>query len=82
MRHLPERVHGVLGHLGQKTLGVYGWQMVVLPFLIVGSGWPGALASWALVSAVALALTVVLEQTAFTRAVFLGRWPRGLGRTG
>jgi len=82
MRHASERVHEILGHLGQRTLGVYGWQMVVLPFLIVGSGWPGAIASWALVSIVAVLLTVLLEQTAFTRAAFLGRWPRKLGRVG
>lgn len=82
MRHAPETAHGVLGRLGQRTLGVYGWQMVVLPFLIVGSGWPGALTSWALVSVAALLLTLVLEQTTFTRAVFLGRWPRRLGRLG
>ena len=80
----PRRAHGVpLGGLGQRTLGVYGWQMVVLPFLIVGSwlAW-ATLTSWALVSVAALLLTLVLEQTAFTRAVFFGRWPRRLGRVG
>ena len=65
-----------LGWLGQRTMGVYGWQMVILPFLIVGAGWPGAFASWALVLSIAVLLTLALERTVLTRAVFLGRWPR------
>lgn len=75
-RLLPPRVLAPLGFVGQKTLGLYGWQMVVLPFLIVGTGWVGATASWTLVMVVATLLTLVLERTAFTRAVFLGQWPR------
>ncbi len=76
LRWMPEAVHARLAWAGGKSLGVYGGQMVLLPFLIVGAGWGGAVASWALVTAAALALTVALEQTAFTRALFLGRWPK------
>ncbi|HSK48680.1 MAG TPA: acyltransferase [Coriobacteriia bacterium] len=65
-----------LGWLGQRTMGVYGWQMVILPFLIVGAGWWGATLSWILVTTVAVLLTLALERTSFTRAVFLGRWPK------
>jgi fucose 4-O-acetylase-like acetyltransferase len=75
-RVMPVRVLEPLGWLGQRTMGVYGWQMVVLPYLIVGAGWPGALVSWVLVTAAAVMLTLLLERFAFTRAVFLGRWPR------
>jgi len=75
-RLLPARILSPLGFVGQKTLGLYGWQMVVLPFLIVGAGWLGAAVSWTLVMVVATLLTLVLERTAFTRAVFLGQWPR------
>lgn len=75
-RLLPGRALEPLGRLGQKTLGMYGWQMVVLPYLIVGAGWPGALTSWALVMIAATLLTLVLERSAFTSAVFLGSWPR------
>lgn len=77
-RPLPSRVLAPLGFVGQKTLGLYGWQMVVLPFLIVGTGWSGAAVSWTLVMVVATLLTLVLERAAFTRAVFLGQWPRAL----
>jgi len=75
-RLFPDRVLAPLGFVGQKTLGLYGWQMVVLPYLIVGFGWPGAVASWTLVMVVATLLTLVLERATFTRAVFLGQWPR------
>jgi len=79
---LPKRAIEAQAWLGRRTLGVYGAQMVVLPFLIVGAGWPGALASWALVLAGATALAFVLEHTPFTRAVFLGQWPKGKRRSG
>ena len=72
-RLLPGRVLAPLGFVGQKTLGLYGWQMVVLPYMIVGAGWIGAVASWSLVMVAAALLTLVLEQTAVTRAVFLGQ---------
>lgn len=75
-RLLPAHLQSRMGFVGQKTLGLYGWQMVVLPFLIVGTGWLGATVSWTLVMVVAALLTLVLERSAFTRAVFLGQWPR------
>lgn len=82
VRILPRRALAPLAVLGRKTMGVYGWQMVVLPFLIVGAGWVGASVSWLLVLVVSLALTVVLELHPLTRAVFLGSWPRPLSRAG
>jgi len=39
-------------------------------------GWPGAVASWFIVLAVATALSFVLSRFTVTRAVFLGQWPR------
>jgi len=75
-RLLPARALAPLGFVGQKTLGLYGWQMVVLPYLIVGAGWLGAATSWTLVMIVATLLTLVLERTTFTRALFLGQWPK------
>ena len=62
--------------LGRQTLGVYGWQMVVFPFLVVGQGWTGAFATWGLVLAVSTALAFLLDRFTLTRAVFLGKWPR------
>jgi surface polysaccharide O-acyltransferase-like enzyme len=79
-RWIPEPVLRRLAWTGSKSLGVYGGQMVLLPFLIVGAGWSGAFASWMLVTAAAVVLTVVLERFALTRAVFLGRWPKGARR--
>jgi len=73
---LPHRLVAVQAWLGRHTLGVYGAQMVVMPFLIVGSGPAGALASWALVAAVSTAIAVGLERIPVARAVFLGQWPR------
>jgi len=61
---------------GRLSLGIYGWQMVVFPFLIVGLGWPGAVSSWFIVLAVATGLSFVLNRFVPTRAVFLGQWPR------
>jgi len=60
---------------------VYGAQMVVLPYLIVGSGWVGALASWALVLAASCVVAFGLERWSVTRAVFSGRWPRPKAKT-
>ena len=79
---LPKRAIEAQAWLGRRTLGVYGAQMVVLPFLIVGAGWTGALASWALVLAGATALAFALEHTRITRGVFLGQWPKGQRRSG
>jgi hypothetical protein len=74
-RLLPARALSALSFVGRRTLGVYGWQMVTLPFLIVGSGWLGAVASWALVLAASVLLTLAIERFAVTRALLLGRWP-------
>lgn len=57
---------------GRRTMGVYGGQMVILPFLVIGTGWAGVSASWAAVVSVALVLTMVLERSAVTRVLFLG----------
>jgi fucose 4-O-acetylase-like acetyltransferase len=76
-RLLPRRVLEAMAWLGRRTLGVYGAQMVVMPFCIVGVAWWGALASWALTVAVATLLAFALEHTTFTRAAFLGQWPKG-----
>jgi fucose 4-O-acetylase-like acetyltransferase len=75
-RFLPPAITRALAPLGRRTLGVYGWQMVVFPFLVVGSGWAGAIASWALVFSVSTVLALLLDRFAVTRAVFLGQWPR------
>lgn len=64
------------GAVGKRTLGLYGWQMVTLPFLIVGTGWWGAAMSWSAVMIVSTLLTLMLERAAVTRAVFLGQWPK------
>lgn len=66
--------------IGRSTLGVYGAQMVMLPYLIIGSGWAGAAASWAAVLAASSAVTLGLERYAPARALLLGRWPRSKGR--
>lgn len=57
---------------GRRTMGVYGGQMVILPFLIMGTGWAGVSASWVAVVSAALILTLALERSAVTRALFLG----------
>lgn len=76
MRLQPDRVIAPLAWGGERTLGMYGGQMVLMPFLVTGSGWLGAIATWLLVVFGALGLTVLLERTAVTRALFLGRWLR------
>jgi fucose 4-O-acetylase-like acetyltransferase len=78
---LPRPALDVQAWIGRRTLGVYGAQMVVLPYLIVGSGWVGALASWALVLAASCVVAFGLERWVVTRAVFSGRWPRPKART-
>lgn len=78
---LPHPALSAQAWLGRRTLGVYGAQMVVLPFLIVGSGWLGALASWAAVAAAAAATAAGLERIPVARAVFLARWPKRRDRT-
>jgi surface polysaccharide O-acyltransferase-like enzyme len=73
---LPRPVIAAQAWLGRRTLGVYGAQMVVLPFLIVGSGWVGALASWSLVAVAATVVAALLGLFAPLAAVFLGQWPK------
>ena len=75
-RMLPDVAISAQAWLGRRTLGVYGAQMVLLPFLIVGSGWPGALASWALVATTSGLASAALERWRVTRAVFMGQWPK------
>jgi fucose 4-O-acetylase-like acetyltransferase len=77
-RLLPERLISWQAWAGAKTLGIYGAQMLVLPFVMVGGtwGWLGVAASEVTVMTAALLVTLVLERTAVTRAVFLGQWPR------
>lgn len=74
---LPHAILAAQAWLGRRTLGVYGAQMVVLPFLIVGSGWIGAISSWTLVAVAATLVAFALEHVPVARAVFLARWPRG-----
>ncbi|NTU71154.1 MAG: acyltransferase [Coriobacteriia bacterium] len=82
-RFLPAAIPGAIGPLGSKTLGVYGGQMILMPFLILGSGWSGAMISWSAVLAGSTVLAVALDRFAVTRALFLGQWPRAWrgGRT-
>ena len=75
-RAFPRRVLSAMACVGRRTMGLYGWQMVVLPFLVVGSGWAGAAASWVLVFTVSVLLTLAIERWAVTRALLLGQWPR------
>jgi len=75
-RLLPKPVISAQAWVGRKTLGIYGGQMVLLPYLVVGSGWPGVIASEVLVMAGATLLAWALGFTTFTRAAFLGQWPK------
>jgi hypothetical protein len=75
-RQLPKPLISAQGWVGRKTLGIYGGQMVLLPYLIVGSGWLGVVVSEVLVMSGTTLLAWALEFTAFTRAAFLGRWPK------
>jgi len=77
-RLLPKPLISAQAWVGRKTLGIYGGQMVLLPYLVVGAGWPGVIASEALVMAGATLLAWVLGFTAFTRAAFLGQWPKSV----
>jgi fucose 4-O-acetylase-like acetyltransferase len=62
--------------VGQKTLGIYGAQMLVLPYVMVGSGWPGAILSEITVMTTATLIAWALGLNTVTRALFLGQWPR------
>lgn len=71
-RLLPPRLLSWQAWAGKRSLGIYGGQMVVFPFVLVGSGWLGAAASFVTVTAASLGLTLVLERTWLTRGLFLG----------
>lgn len=75
-RLLPREVVNAQAWVGRRTLGVYGWQMVVLPLFVIDAGWTGLTLSWAAVLAATLVLTVVLERFGVTRMLFLGQWPK------
>jgi hypothetical protein len=77
-RLLPKPLISAQAWVGRKTLGIYGGQMVLLPYLVVGAGWPGVIASEVLVMAGATLLAWALGFTAFTRAAFLGQWPKSV----
>lgn len=72
---VPEGLIRPQAWAGRRTMGVYGGQMVILPFLVIGSGWAGLSVSWAAVVGAALVLTLALERTAVTRILFLGLSP-------
>lgn len=71
-RLLPEPVVRWQALAGKRSLGIYGSQMVVFPFALVGTGWWGAILSFVTITTASLALTWVLERTWLTRSVFLG----------
>lgn len=75
-RSLPAPLISGQAWVGQKTLGIYGAQMLVLPYVMVGWGWWGAILSQITVMATSTAIAWALGLTTFTRAVFLGQWPR------
>lgn len=71
-RLLPRRLIAWQSWAGKRSLGVYGGQMVVFPFVLVGTGWLGAAASFVTVTAASLGLTLLLERSWLTRGLFLG----------
>lgn len=88
---LPRKVLAPQAWLGKRSMGAYGGQMVLLPFLIVGAGWGpaialpwatvgqgwlGALASFALVVAAVSVVTWAIEKVAPLRWILLGQWPK------
>ncbi len=72
----PSGLIGAQAWVGQKTLGIYGAQMLVLPYVMVGSGWPGAILSEITVMTTATLIAWALGLNTVTRALFLGQWPR------
>jgi fucose 4-O-acetylase-like acetyltransferase len=78
-RLLPEPLTSAVAWAGQKTLGIYGGQMILLPYLLVGAGWFGAVASEATILVGATALAWLLGLNAVTRGVFLGQWRTSRG---
>jgi fucose 4-O-acetylase-like acetyltransferase len=75
-RMLPARAIEAQAWVGRKSLGIYAGQMVMLPLVLVGSGWVGVIASQITTMTSSTLLAWALEFTVVTRAVFLGQWPR------
>jgi fucose 4-O-acetylase-like acetyltransferase len=75
-RLLPARLVSAQAWVGRRSLGIYAGQMVTLPLVLVGAGWAGVVLSEVTTMVSSVLLAWVLELTAFTRAVFLGQWPR------
>jgi hypothetical protein len=79
-RLLPTGLIRAQAWVGRKTLGIYGAQMLVLPYVIVGSGWAGAIASEITVMTTSTLIAWVLGMNRVTGALFLGQWPRRVRR--
>jgi hypothetical protein len=75
-RLLPARLISAQAWVGRRSMGIYAGQMVTLPVVLVGVGWLGVALSELTTMLSSVLLARVLEFTAFTRAVFLGQWPR------
>jgi fucose 4-O-acetylase-like acetyltransferase len=75
-RLLPAWLISAQAWVGRRSLGIYAGQMVMLPVALVGVGWAGVALSELTTMLSSVLLARVLELTAFTRAVFLGQWPR------
>jgi surface polysaccharide O-acyltransferase-like enzyme len=75
-RLMPPRLIEPQAWVGRKSLGIYAGQMVLLPYLIIGSGYVGVVLSFVATMAASTALATVLELTPVTRALFLGQWPK------
>ena len=75
-RLVPTALIRAQAWVGQKTLGIYGAQMLVLPYVMVGSGWPGAIISEITVMTASTLIAWALGFNAATRALFLGQWPK------
>lgn len=75
-RMLPAAALAPQARWGRLSLGIYGAQMVVLPFLVFGEGYVGVALSWTATMVVTVVVSLVLERWTPTRAVLLGQWPR------
>ena len=79
-RLLPARLISAQAWVGRKSLGIYAGQMVTLPLVLVGTGWLGVALSEVTTMAASTLLAWALEQSAMTRAAFLGQWPRRVAK--
>lgn len=75
-RLLPRPAISAQAWVGRRSLGIYAGQMVMLPLVLVGTGWIGVILSEITTMTASTALARALETTKFTRAAFLGQWPR------